>query len=93
MIRSVRFLTPEVALVDVDYRQIGSLGLMLRVPVLLVLRKESEGWRIAAFRPYIGDRPLPFVRPRPVGKSQPAQFDIECQPWCGSPFPQSSYLT
>jgi len=71
VIRSVRFLTPEVALVDVDYRQIGSLGPMLRVPVLLVLRKEPEGWRIAAFRPYVADRPFQFVRPHAAGEGQP----------------------
>ena len=67
VIRSVRFLTPEVALVDVDYRQIGSLGPMLRVPVLLVLRRESVGWRIAAFRPYTANRPFQFVRPHAAG--------------------------
>ncbi len=72
VIRSVRFLTPEVALADVDYRQIGSLGPMLRVPVLLVLCKESGGWRIAAFRPYVANRPFQFVRPHAAGDGQHA---------------------
>lgn len=72
VIRSVRFLTPAVALVDANYRQVGSLGPMLGVSVLLVLQKDAEGWRIAAFRPYVANRPFQFVRPRAAGDGQPA---------------------
>ena len=47
-VRSVRFVTPEVALVDASADQYGSL-FGRSIPVLLVMRKESR-WRISALR-------------------------------------------
>jgi hypothetical protein len=49
-IQSIRFLTPEVALVDAASIQIGSITLMRRVPVWLVMKKEGAGWKIASLR-------------------------------------------
>jgi hypothetical protein len=50
VIQSVRFITPDVALVDAANTQYGSVVLVRRVPVLFVMRKEREGWRITAVR-------------------------------------------
>ena len=47
-VRSIRFVTAEVALVDALSTQYGSL-MMRRVPVLLVMRNQSR-WRISALR-------------------------------------------
>jgi hypothetical protein len=47
VIQSVRFITPDVALVDAANTQYGSVVLVRRVPVM---RKEREGWRITAVR-------------------------------------------
>jgi hypothetical protein len=41
-IQSIRFLTPEIALVDAASIQIGSVVLMRRVPVWLVMKKEAR---------------------------------------------------
>lgn len=48
--RSVRFITPDVALVDAENTQYGSVILVRRVPVLFVVRNEHGAWRIAALR-------------------------------------------
>jgi hypothetical protein len=48
--RSIRFITPEVALVDGAIAQFGSVILERSTPVLLVMRKEGADWRIAAVR-------------------------------------------
>jgi hypothetical protein len=50
VIRSVQFITPEVALVDAASTQYGSATPALRLPLLVVMRKETAGWRIAALR-------------------------------------------
>lgn len=50
VIQSVRFITADVALVDAANTQYGSVVLVRRVPVLFVMRKESQAWRIAALR-------------------------------------------
>jgi len=50
VIQSIRFITPEVALVDAGNTQYGSMILVRRVPVLLVMRKEAKAWRIASLR-------------------------------------------
>jgi hypothetical protein len=51
VIESVRFITGDVALVDAANTQFGSPGgLAARVPVLLVMEKEAQGWRITALR-------------------------------------------
>ena len=52
--RSVRFITPDVALVDAENTQYGSVILVRRIPVLLVVRKEHGNWRIAALRIFAG---------------------------------------
>jgi hypothetical protein len=47
-LNAVRFITPDVALVDAAGAQYGSLY-MRRVPVLLILRK-SQAWQVAFVR-------------------------------------------
>lgn len=50
VVESIRFITADVALVDAANTQYGSLILVRRVPVLLVMRKGATGWRIASLR-------------------------------------------
>ena len=50
VIQSIRFITPDVALVDAVNTQYGSIALVHRVPVLIVMKKEKQDWRIAALR-------------------------------------------
>jgi hypothetical protein len=50
VVQSIRFITPDVALVDAANTQYGSMILVRRVPVLLVMRREARGWRIASLR-------------------------------------------
>ena len=50
VIQSMRFITPDVALVDAVNTQYGSVILVHRVPVLIVMKKEEQDWRIAALR-------------------------------------------
>jgi len=50
LIQSIRFITPDVALVDATNTQYGSVILVRRVPVLIVVKKEKQEWRIAALR-------------------------------------------
>ena len=51
VIESVRFISGDVALVDAANTQYGSPGgLAARVPVLFVMKKEPQGWRITALR-------------------------------------------
>jgi hypothetical protein len=49
-VRSIRFITPDVALVDGINAQYGSVIVTKSVPVLLVMKKEGSNWRIASFR-------------------------------------------
>jgi hypothetical protein len=49
-IQSIRFVTPDVALVDAADTQYGSVILARRIPVLLVMKKEGADWRIASLR-------------------------------------------
>jgi hypothetical protein len=54
-IRSIRFLTPEIALVDADSTQIGSTATW-RVSVWLVMKKAGGDWKIASLRlPEVSD--------------------------------------
>jgi len=46
----IRFITPDVALVDVAVSQFGSILGARRLPVYLVMRREGVEWRIAAVR-------------------------------------------
>jgi hypothetical protein len=58
MIRSVRFITSEVALADCTNTQYGSLIIAQNTPVLLVMKKDGAQWRIASLR-VLGANPLP----------------------------------
>jgi hypothetical protein len=49
-IQSIRFITPDVALVDATNTRYGSVIFVRRVPVLIVIKKEKQDWRIAALR-------------------------------------------
>lgn len=51
VMQSLRFVTPDVALVDASNTQFGSMILVRKAPVLLVMKKEGSAWRIAAIRP------------------------------------------
>jgi hypothetical protein len=48
VIDSVRFITPDVALVNAANTQIGTVP--RRVPILFVMRKVGADWKIAALR-------------------------------------------
>src|SRR5580698_7907300 len=48
-IQSIRFVTPELALVDADSTQIGSTATW-RVSVWLVMKKAGGDWKIASLR-------------------------------------------
>jgi hypothetical protein len=48
--RSIRFITAEAALADAAETQYGSVILARSVPLLLVMKKEGNTWRIAALR-------------------------------------------
>jgi hypothetical protein len=49
-VRSIRFITTDVALVDGVNAQYGSVIVTKSVPVLLVMKREGSNWRIASFR-------------------------------------------
>jgi hypothetical protein len=54
-VQSIRFLTPEVALVDAESTQVRSTAIW-RVPVWLVMKKEGSDWKIASLRlPEVSD--------------------------------------
>jgi hypothetical protein len=56
-IRSVRLITPDVALVDaVNNREVA--GPSRRSPVLLVLRREGDVWKIASLRVMAPPQPM-----------------------------------
>ena len=48
--QSIRFVTPDVALVDAAKTQYGSVLLVRSIPLLFVLKREGTNWRIAAVR-------------------------------------------
>jgi hypothetical protein len=57
VIQSVRLITPDVALVDaVNSRDVA--GLSRHSPVLLVLRRDGDVWKIASLRVMAPPRPL-----------------------------------
>src|SRR5262249_33888074 len=45
---SVRFVSPDVALVDATQTQYGSVILKQSVPVILLMKLDGEEWRIAS---------------------------------------------
>jgi hypothetical protein len=49
-VRSTRFITSDVALVDAANTQYGSIVVKREIPLLLVVKKEAGVWRIAALR-------------------------------------------
>jgi len=59
VIQSVRFVTPDVALVDAANTHFGSTILALRIPVLFVMKKEGAVWRISSLRVLVDIASLP----------------------------------
>jgi ketosteroid isomerase-like protein len=58
-VQSIRFITGDVALVDAANAQFGTIILMRRVPLLLVMRRDPKGWRIASLRILVDLMSLP----------------------------------
>jgi uncharacterized protein (TIGR02246 family) len=63
-VSSVRFITPDVAIADGPYN-IGSGVNVRRMWTTIVVRRERDGWRIAAIRNAV---PASIPVPAPVGK-------------------------
>jgi uncharacterized protein (TIGR02246 family) len=62
-VESVRFLAPDLALVDGRYKQAGLAGGKDReLWATLILRRGPEGWRIAAIRNMLPAPPAPPAR-------------------------------
>jgi hypothetical protein len=61
-IRSIRFVTPDVALIDAANTQYGSVILQTRIPVLLVMRREGIDWRIVSLRVLVDPKEIPAGR-------------------------------
>ncbi len=49
-IRSIRFITADVAVVDAASTQYGSVILVRKLPLLLVMKRQGRDWRIAYLR-------------------------------------------
>jgi hypothetical protein len=47
---SIRFLTPDVALVDAASTVTRAITVPPNVPLLFVMRREDDRWRIASIR-------------------------------------------
>ena len=58
-IQSIRFVTPDVALVNAANAQYGSTIPVRRIPVLFVMKKEGTDWRIASLRVLVDLANLP----------------------------------
>lgn len=48
--KSIHFATPDVAVVDASNTQYGSVVLVRSVPVLFVMKRQGEDWRIDSLR-------------------------------------------
>jgi hypothetical protein len=59
VVQSIRLITKDVALVDAANTQYGSTVLVRRVPLLMVMRREAKGWRIASLRVMVDLLSLP----------------------------------
>ena len=59
VIQAIRFVTPDVALVNAANTHYGSMILARRIPVLFVMKKEGTAWRIASLRVLVDVRSLP----------------------------------
>jgi hypothetical protein len=58
VVHAVQFITPEVALVDAANAQYGS-NMVRSVPILFVLKRQGDDWRIAAYRIIPTSPPVP----------------------------------
>src|SRR5436305_276538 len=47
---TIRFVTPDVAIVDGGSTVLGAVSLIERVPLVFVLKRQAAGWRIDAIR-------------------------------------------
>ncbi len=59
VVSGIRFVTPEVALIDGANVQAGSI-MIRRVPFALIAKREQGAWKIAALRT-LAPQPPPFV--------------------------------
>ena len=60
VIRSLRFVAPEVAMIDCTNTQYGSAIMAQVTPVLLVMKKDGAQWKIASLRVFGPPTPLPL---------------------------------
>jgi hypothetical protein len=60
VIRSIRFITSEFAMVDCTNTQYGSAIMAQITPVLLVMKKDGAQWKIASLRVFGPPTPLPL---------------------------------
>jgi hypothetical protein len=51
-ITSIRFASSDLAIVDAESTQFGSVVIKSTTPVLIVLQRKNTDWKIAAFRPF-----------------------------------------
>jgi uncharacterized MnhB-related membrane protein len=58
VIRSIRFVAPDVAMVDCTNTQYGSMITTQVTPVLLVMKKDRAEWKIASVRLLVPPTPL-----------------------------------
>ncbi|MGO9257493.1 MAG: hypothetical protein ACLQU1_14450 [Bryobacteraceae bacterium] len=47
---TVQFITPDVALADLENVQYGSIVPAIRAPIVVILKREAGQWKIAALR-------------------------------------------
>jgi len=64
--RAIRFITPEVAVVDGASTIRGAVTLARRVPLLFVMKKESGEWKISAVRVLAAPRIPTLASPLPA---------------------------
>ena len=50
VVQTIRFVTPDVALVEAARTSYGSVFAVTRVPLFLVMKRDGGEWRIAALR-------------------------------------------
>ncbi len=50
VVRTIKFVTADVALVDAAKDQYGSVVPRLQIPVLFVMRRQGADWRIVSLR-------------------------------------------
>ena len=60
VIGSIRFVAPEVAMVDCTNTQYGSAIIAQVTPVLLVMKKDGAQWKIASLRVFSPPMPFPL---------------------------------